>query len=154
MNAKIEIVTLLKMHLAYVTQIGEKGIEMSFQKIVKWAIPKGLLERSHTHICRVFHDSFKNTDADKVRMSIGILSNDEIMVDGEIESTILEAGKTIVGHFVIDMQEFETAWNSLFLWMNENGYKKSERNPFEMYHNNHAEHPEKKCIFDLCIPIE
>ena len=154
MNAKIEITEMPKMNLAYVTQIGVNGIDNAFQRIVKWATPKGLLEKTNTNVCRVFHDSFKVTDADKVRMSIGILTNQELTVDGEVGLTTIENGKNIVGHFVIEPSEFEKSWDSLFIWMNENGYKKADRNPFEIYHNNFNEHPEKKCIVDLHIPIE
>jgi AraC family transcriptional regulator len=142
------------MNLAYVTQIGVNGIEDAFQRIIKWATPKELLSKKNTHVCRVFHDSFKVTDADKVRMSIGIITDQEITVDGEVGLTTIEQGKNIVGHFVIEPIEFEKSWDSLFIWMNENGYKKSDRYPFEMYRNNMNEHPEKKCIVDLCIPIE
>jgi AraC family transcriptional regulator len=154
MNAKIEITEMPKMNLAYVTQIGVNGIDNAFQRIVKWATPKGLLEKTGTNVCRVFHDSFKVTDADKVRMSIGILTNQELTVDGEVGLTTIENGKNIVGHFVIEPSEFEKSWESLFIWMNENSYKKADRNPFEIYHNNFNEHPEKKCIVDLHIPIE
>ncbi|MCP9770606.1 AraC family transcriptional regulator [Lacihabitans sp. LS3-19] len=153
-NAKIEIRELPKMNLAYVTQIGVDGIEDAFQRIVKWAAPKGLFAKTDTKVCRVFHDSFKVTDADKVRMSIGILTNEDLKVDGEIGLSTLEKGKNIVARFVIETQEFEKSWDSLFIWMNENGYKKADRNPFEIYHNNFNEHPEKKTIVDLCIPIE
>ncbi len=154
MNAKIEINEMPKMNLAYVTQIGVNGIEDAFQRIIKWATPKELLSKKNTHVCRVFHDSFKVTDADKVRMSIGIITDQEITVDGEVGLTTIEKGKNIVGRFVIEPIEFEKSWDSLFIWMNENGYKKSDRYPFEMYRNNMNEHPEKKCIVDLCIPIE
>ncbi|MCC7028644.1 MAG: AraC family transcriptional regulator [Saprospiraceae bacterium] len=154
MNAKIEINEMPKMNLAYVTQIGVNGIEDAFQRILKWATPKELLTKNNTHVCRVFHDSFKVTDADKVRMSIGIITDQEITVDGEVGLTTIEQGKNIVGHFVIEPIEFEKSWDSLFIWMNENGYKKADRYPFEMYRNNMNEHPEKKCIVDLCIPIE
>ncbi|MBL0235394.1 MAG: AraC family transcriptional regulator [Saprospiraceae bacterium] len=154
MNAKIEITEMPKMNLAYVTQIGVNGIENAFQRIIKWATPKELLSKKNTHVCRVFHDSFKVTDADKVRMSIGIITDQEITVDGEVGLTTIEQGKNIVGRFVIEPIEFEKSWDSLFIWMNENGYKKAERYPFEIYRNNMNEHPEKKCIVDLCIPIE
>jgi len=154
MNAKIEITEMPKMNLAYVTQIGVNGIENAFQRILKWATPKELLAKNNTHLCRVFHDSFKVTDADKVRMSIGIMTDQEITVDGEVGLTIIEQGKNIVGHFVIEPIEFEKSWDSLFIWMNENGYKKADRYPFEIYRNNMNLHPEKKCIVDLCIPIE
>lgn len=154
MNAKIEIKEMPKMNLAYVTQIGVDGIEDAFQRIVKWATPKELLAKSNTHICRVFHDSFKVTDADKVRMSIGIITAHEVTVEGEVGLTTIDKGKNIVGRFVIEPKEFEKSWESLFIWMNENGYKKTDQYPYEIYHNNFNDHPEKKCIVDLCIPIE
>jgi AraC family transcriptional regulator len=154
MNAKIEIKEMPKMNLAYVTQIGVNGIDNAFQRIIKWATPKELLVKSNTNVCRVFHDSFKVTDADKVRMSIGILTDQEITVDGEVGLTTIEKSKNIVGHFIIEPKEFEKSWDSLFIWMNENGYKKADRYPFEIYHNNFNEHSEKKCIVDLYIPIE
>lgn len=102
-------------------------IEDAFLRILKWATPKGILAKSQTHVCRVFHDSFKVTDADKVRMSIGILSVHNLDVDNNVGLTTIENGKHIVGHFVIDQKEFEKSWDSLFIWMNENGYKKSDR---------------------------
>lgn len=154
MNAKIEIKEMPKMNLAYVTQIGVDGIDNAFQRILKWSIPKGILTKTDTNVCRVFHDSFKVTDADKVRMSIGILSTQQLEVDNEIELSTIEKGRNIVGHFIIEPKEFEKSWDSLFIWMNENGYKKADRYPFEIYHNNYNEHPEKKCIVDLCIPVE
>lgn len=154
MNANIEIKEMPTLNLAYVTQIGVNGIDEAFQRILKWAIPKGLLANKETNVCRVFHDSFKVTDADKVRMSIGILTNQELTADNEIGLAELEKGKNIVGRFIIEPKEFEKSWDSLFIWMNENGYKKADRYPFEIYHNNMNEHPEKKCIVDLCIPIE
>ena len=153
MNAKIEISEMPKMNLAYVTQIGVNGIENAFQKIVRWATPQGLLSNAGANMCRVFHDSFKVTDADKVRMSIGILTNQKLEADGEVGLSTIEKGRNIVGHFIIELQEFERSWESLFIWMNDNGYKKADRFPFEIYHNNYNEHPEKKCIVDLCIPI-
>lgn len=154
MNAKIEIIEMPKMYLAFVTHIGVNKIDDAFDKIIKWAQPKGLLNRADTNVCRVFHDSFKVTDANKVRMSIGILSRHELIENGEVALTIIESGKNIVGHFEIEPIEFEKSWESLFIWMSENGYKKSEKYPFEIYYNNFNEHPEKKCIVDFVIPIE
>ena len=154
LNAKIEINQLPKMHLAYITQIGENGIENAFHRILQWATTKRTLAKGDGTVCRVFHDSFKVTDAKKVRMSIGILTNQLMSVEGEIGMTTMEAGKSIVGHFSIEPVEFEKAWDSLFIWMNENGYKKSDKFPFEIYHNNYKEHPENKCMVDMYIPIE
>lgn len=154
MNATIEITDIPKKHLAYITQIGVDGIENAFYRILRWAKPKQILENSGAKICRVFHDSFKFTDADKVRMSIGIVTDQPLEVDGEVGLSTIEKCRAIVGHFEIEPKDFEKAWSGLFVWMNEKGYKKSEGFPFEIYHNDPNNHPEKKSIVDLYIPIE
>jgi AraC family transcriptional regulator len=154
MNAKPEIKEMPTMKLAYMTQIGVKGIETAFERMLRWARPKGLLAVQGSHVVRIFHDSFKITDADKVRMSICVTLNDAIQTEGEVGLTSIENGKCIVSRFEIEIENFEKSWDGLFIWMNEKGYKKADRFPFEVYHNYYKEHPGKKCIVDLCIPIE
>ena len=112
------------------------------------------MKNSETKMARIFHDSFKITDPDKVRMSICVLTNEPFVLEGEIDSGIIRKSKCIVGRFEITPDDFEKSWSSLFIWMNENGYKKAEENPFEIYHNDFREHAENKCIVDLHIPIE
>ena len=87
-------------------------------------------------------------------MSASILLDKDVETNGEIGRTSIKAGKFIVGSFEIGLNEFEKSWTGLFVWMNENGYKKADREPFEIYHNNFNEHPQKKAIVDFCIPIE
>ncbi len=152
MNAKIEVKEMQKMDLAYVSCIGPQNLEYAFGKLIKWATPKGLMN-DQTKMVTIYHDSFKVTAANKVRMSASILLNEPIETEDEIGLTTLKAGKFIVGHFEIGMNEFEKSWMGLFLWMNENGYKKADREPFEIYHNNFSEHPERKAIVDFYIPI-
>lgn len=154
MKAKIEIKELPKLDLAYITQIGHNGMQDAYSKLIKWATPKGLLENEDLKIITVYHDSFKITDPDKVRMSACISLKEKFNVDGEIGLTTIESGKFIVGHFEIGIHEFEKSWSGLFIWMNENGYKKADRNPYEIYYNNFNEHPEKISIVDFCIPIQ
>lgn len=153
MNAKIEIKEMPKFELAFITQIGHEGLGNAYAKLMKWAAPKGLLKED-SKMATIYHDSFKITDPDKVRMSACLILIEKTEVEGEIGLTTLEKGKCIVGHFEIGIHEFEKSWTGLFIWMNENGYKKADRNPFEIYHNNFNEHPEKICIVDFYIPIE
>ncbi len=154
MKAKIEIKEMPKLDLAFITHIGHKGLETTYAKLLKWATPKGLLENENLRIVTIYHDSFKITDPDKVRMSACISLNEKVEVSGEIGLTTIERGRFTVGHFEISINEFEKSWSSLFIWMSENGYKKADRNPYEIYYNNFNEHPNKICIVDFCIPIE
>lgn len=154
MKAKIEIKEMPKLVLAFITQIGHNGMENAYDRLIRWAIPKGLLENENLKLVTIYHDSFKITEPDKVRLSACISLNEKIEPSGEIGLTTIEKGKFIVGHFEIGINEFEKSWNSLFIWMNENSYKKADRNPYEIYYNNFNEHPDKISIVDFCIPIE
>ncbi|TXK77091.1 GyrI-like domain-containing protein [Mesonia sp. K4-1] len=153
MNARIEIKEVPKMNVAYVSCIGSQNLENAFGKLMQWATPKGLMN-DQTKMMTIYHDSFKFTDANKVRMSASILLNKPEEIDGEVGLTTIETGKFIVGSFIIGVDEFEKSWTGLFVWMNDQGYKKADREPFEIYYNNFNEHPEKKAIVDFYIPIQ
>ncbi|MFC5046191.1 GyrI-like domain-containing protein [Aquimarina hainanensis] len=152
MKAVITIKTIPDMEVAYISSIGAQNLSLAYQKLIRWATPKGLINEQ-TKMLTVYFDSFKVTASHKVRMHASILLTTPAETSGEIGKTTVEAGKCIVGHFEITPEEFEKSWTGLFLWMNENGYKKSDRNPFEIYHNDFTKHPENKCIVDFCIPI-
>lgn len=154
MNAKIEVRTTPKLDLAYVSCIGPQHLETAFSKLIKWATPKGLMQGENVKLATVYHDSFKITAPEKVRMSASIVLNEPTEVNGEVSLTSIAEGKCIVGSFEIGVDAFEKSWTGLFLWMNENGYKKADKNPFEIYHNDFREHPEGKCIVDFYIPVE
>lgn len=154
MNANIEIKEMSRLDLAYINHIGLKGLDNAFERLLRWAKPKGLLDREQVNLVRIYHDSFKITAPDKIRMSAGIVLSLPIQVGGEIGLTTIEKGIFIVGHFEIEPKDFEKSWSALFVWMNENGFKKTEGNPFEIIHNNFKDHAEKKCIVDLYIPVE
>ena len=154
MNAtNTEIKTIEKLHLAYISHKGKmEDISNSYNRLVKWATPKGFIN-AKTRMVTIYHDSPKITDPNKIRMSACIILNEVIKADGEINIRAIETTKCIVSRLEITPFEFQQAWESSFAFMVENGYKKSEIDPFEIYYNNSAEHPENKFIVDLCIPI-
>ena len=152
-NAKIEVKELPEMHLASVLSIGVQNIDNAYNKLISWGISKNLFPRENVKMITVYHNSFKVTAPNKVRIHACMLLDEPIKTDGEIFPETLPKGRHIVGSYFIGIHEFEKAWQSLFLWMNENGYQYKRTFPFEIYHNNFKEHPEKKCIVDFCIPI-
>jgi len=153
MNANIKVKQIPELHFASLTHIGVENIDKVFERIIKWAIPKGLMQQPETRLARIFHDSFKFTVADKVRMSISVLTKEPVLVEGDIHNLSTKAGKYIVGRFEITPQDFEKSWSGLFIWMHDNGYAKADSTPFEIYQNDMREHPEGKAIVDFYIPI-
>ena len=154
MNAKIEIREFVPIKLACVSTIGVQGISNAYQELLKWAIPKNLLAKADTKIITIYHDSFKVTAPEKVRMSACISVGEEQKADGKIYLTTLKPGKCIVAYFEISLTDFEKSWISLFVWMNEQGYQKAEGNPFEIYYNDFREDPNQMAKVDFCIPIK
>ncbi len=152
MNAKITMEEMPKMELAYVSCTGPENMPAAYQTLLRWATPKGLT--AGAKLVTIYYDSFKVTEASKVRMNACILLNTPQQPEGEVGLTSINAGKHIVGSFEIGLDEFEKSWTGMFVWMNENGYQKADREPFEIYHNNFHEHPQRKAIVDFCIPIK
>jgi AraC family transcriptional regulator len=153
MNAKTEIKKVPRIDLGYISHKGKmEAIGSVYNRLVKWATPKGLINEQ-TRMVTIYHDSPKITDPNNLRLSACIVLNDPIELDGEVNLKILSPTKCIVTRLEITPFEFQQAWEASFVFMIENGYKKSEVDPFEIYYNNAADHPENKFIVDLCIPI-
>jgi AraC family transcriptional regulator len=154
MNAKTTVQKINKFEIAYISHLGEiKQVGDTFVKLIHWATPKGLMDQENLRLITLYHDSPKITEPSQIRLSAGIILNSKTSVDGDVGLITVNPGKCIVSRFEITLDNFEKAWESNFVWMSENGYKKAENEPFEIYHNNYLEHPENKFIVDLCIPV-
>ncbi|NVK51360.1 MAG: AraC family transcriptional regulator [Flavobacteriaceae bacterium] len=154
MNAKVTVQNVEDLQIAYISHKGAmEKIGEVFQRLIKWATPKGLMNQENLRLLTIYHDSPKVTSPENIRSSISIVLNKEVAVEGEVSLKIMQPGKCIVSRFEIAPPEFQKAWESSFVWMSENGYQKSDKDPFEIYYNNAEEHPENKFIVDICIPV-
>ncbi len=149
----IEIKIIPEMHLATVRSVGVQNMMKAYDQLISWAITKKLFPKENVKMITVYHDSFKTTPADKVRMSAGMLLEEPMVADGDVLPEALSSGKYIVGSYFIPHEEFGNAWGALFQWMNENGFHYRNTPPFEIYHNNYQDHPEKKSLVDFYIPV-
>ena len=155
MNANVTVQKVEEFEIACISHQGEiKKIGATFGRLIHWARPKGLMNQENLRLITLYHDSPKITEPSQIRLSAGIILNAKVSVEGDVGVLTVSPEKCIVSRFVITLDNFEKAWESSFVWMSENGYKKGSKDPFEIYHNNYLEHPENKFIVDLCIPIE
>ncbi len=154
MNANTEVKTIDKLELAYISHQGKMDhIGGAYDRLLRWAYPKGLMGQENLRMVTIYHDSPKISDPNNLRMSACIVLNNPIPKDGEIGLRTIESCQCVVSRFEITPYEFQQAWESQFVWMIENGYERGEIAPFEIYYNNYIDHPEKKFIVDLCIPV-
>ncbi len=153
MNANVEIKQLPTLKTAYIGHIGSpEKIADAFNRLIQWAFPQGLMTEN-VRMATVYHDSPKVTEVDKLRMSACILLMDDTQVNGEIGLRNIPGGKHVVARYEIKVEEFQQAWEAIFIWLSEKGFK-PHGEPFEIYYNDHNTHPEKKFIVDICVPVE
>lgn len=155
MNVQIEVKEMPELKLAYIKHVGEfNQIGKAYKKLMKWAGPKGLLSSAKIKTVTVYHDDPKVTEISKLRQSACITLDSQVQLSGEVGEMIIPRGKYAVGRYEISVMEFEKAWNSICVWLVENGYESRDAEYYEIYHNDHMEHPEQKFILDICVPVK
>ncbi len=154
MNCNFEIKTLPAMHIIYCRHYGAYDkMEEAFSKLLCWAYPRGLVSGPAGRLVSVYHDHPDITKIDKLTSDACLIVDNHVKTDGEIGSYDLNGGLYAVGRFEISMEEFGAAWRSMFKLINEHGCQCTEGHHFEIYQNNRDEHPDKKWIIDICIPV-
>lgn len=155
MKANIEVKEMPEMKAVYVRHIGAfNQIGQAYEKLSKWAYPRGLYIPNVSKSVTVTHDDPSVTELDKVRQSACIIVEEDVKVDGEIGKLTIPGGKYAVGHFELGFADFEMAWNSMCNWFVESGYQQGDGWTYELYHNDYTTHPEQKHIVDICIPVK
>lgn len=158
--ANVEVQNLPELTLAYVRHIGPyvnnpELFGSLMTKIFAWAGPRGLVNFPHTQTLAVYHDDPQVTEADKLRLLVGISVPEETEVDGEVGKMTLAAGKYAIGKFEIEGNQYESAWNAMYQqWLPESGYQPSNSPSFERYLNDPSKHPEGKHVVEIAIPVE
>ena len=125
--------------------------EKLFNKMYAWAGSRGSLNKDSKAIA-LYHDDPCVTEAQKLRLSIGISVPPDTKVDGEIGKMELDGGKYAVAHFVLAPQDFPLAWGWLMgTWFPASGYQPDDKLPFEVY----PEQPKDgKITVDICVPVK
>jgi AraC family transcriptional regulator len=154
MDKKVEIKEMPEIKVLYVRHTGQfNQIGKAFEKLMKWAGPRGLLNFPETKTVTFYRDDPSVTAIDKVRQDACITVNGDVKVDGEIGKAVIPAGKHAVGRFQIDEKNKEKAWNTVCLWITESGYQPCG-NPFELYYSSGEDAAQGKFDLDICIPVK
>ena len=64
-------------------------------------------------------------------------------------------GKYAVAQFEIDENEYEQAWELVYReWLPNSGYQPDDRSCFEQYLNDPKQHPQKKHVIEVYLPVK
>lgn len=157
---QIEVKKVPDMPVAYVRHIGRYQGDSQlfaglFDKLWKWAGPRGLLQQPDLQVLAVYHDDPEITADDRLRVEVCITVQADTPVEGEIGKMTIPGGQYAVGRFELSDQEYATAWQLIYgEWLPQSGYQPDDRPSFERMANNPADHPEHKHVVDIYVPVK
>jgi AraC family transcriptional regulator len=153
MDTKVEIKNMPEIKVAYIRYSGAYDqIGKTYEKLMKWAGPRGLLS-AETKTITIYQDDPAVTAIEKVRQDACITVTSDVVVEGEIGKATIPAAKCAVGRFQVDSKGFEKAWNTMCLWVAEHGYQ-FYGSPYELYHNTLMnEGVPTQFDVEICIPV-
>lgn len=152
---KAEIKELPERNVAYVRKMGAYGQEtcgQAFGELMQWAGPRGLIGGGE--MLGVYWDNPEVTAPEKCRTDacIGVPPGTE--TEGAVDLQTISGGLYAVCSFELVAEGFQQAWEDAFAWAVQCGHDCDDKPCYELYHNNAEEHPEKKWIFDICVPLK
>jgi len=156
----VEVQQMDPRNVAYVRHVGpyagDAGLfERLFGKLMAWAGPRDLLRSPDMELLAVYHDDPGVTDEEKLRMSICLKVPQGTEVSGEVGNMTIAGGKYAVGRFEIHTDQYPQAWAAMMGgWLPESGYQPDDHPCFERYIKSPDDHPEGKCVTDICIPVK
>lgn len=154
MNCNFEIKTLEPKQVIYARHIGAyQEMGEAIGRLMQWAYPRGLVGNA-PGLGTCYLDDPAVTPTDKLQCDAFLVVDGDVKVDGGIGKYTIDGGRYAVGRFEIAMDEFGDAWQSMCKLIVDNGFVSIDGYHYEMYLNNYDEHPEKKHIVDICIPVK
>ena len=155
LKMSVEVKQLPELNVAYVRHIGPYNkIPAAFERLGRWAGPRGFLDGQQAVMLGVYHDDPDVTEQSKLRSSACVVVPDGTRVSGDIGTMKIPGGLFAVARFGIDDDQYGEAWNQFMSeWFPESGFQPDDRMCYEVYRNDPDTHPEHKHIVDICEPV-
>jgi len=153
MNAEVQVKEIPTRKVACIRKSGPyTQLGGAFEKLMGWA--RTQMDITDELRLTWYHDNPKLTDIEVVEWSACVTLSDEVDTNSDIQLAEIPGGKYAVGRFQISSKDFSSAWESMSLWMVENGYHNCDSAPFEIYHSSKEEHHNDQFDVEICMPIE
>ncbi len=149
-----EIKEMPSFFVAYSSVIGDynKTAGKAWEKICKWAGPRGLLNHSTKYIGISF-DNPDITASEKCRYYACVTVPKDTKVSGEISTLTIKSGKYIIAKFQGKGKDILSAYNMLCgKEIPRHGYQPDDNPSYEIY--NKEPDAEGNFDMDICIPVK
>ena len=155
LKLSVEVKDLPEMTVAYARHIGPYNqIPEAFERLGRWARPRGFYAVPGCKSLAVYHDNPDNTDESKLRSSACVTVVPGTEVSGDINLMTIPGGKYAVARFEIRPDQFGEAWDALMgEWFPSSGWQPDDRMCFEVYLEDPEDNPEGHFVIDICEPV-
>lgn len=153
---EVEIKQMPKLHVAYITVYGSYGenIGAAYEKICRWAGPRGLLNQ-HTKFVGVAFDSPDITPEEKLRYNACITVPEETTPEKEINITDIPEARCLVANYSGLQEGISKFYDELFkISLPEYGFLPDDAPAYEIYLNDPKTDPDKKFVMNVYIPVK
>ncbi|WZL80597.1 AraC family transcriptional regulator [Vallitaleaceae bacterium 9-2] len=122
-----------------------------FYQLYQWAKARDLISK-RTRWFVLYHDFGQETEEEYLRLSVCMSVEQALEVSGNIGQLNLPMGKYGVGRFCVGPDEYEEAWNYMYMqWLPESGYRLDHR--FALEHYPHSEEKNSKRTVEIYLSI-
>ncbi len=158
-QCRVDIQNIKEITVVYMRYTGPyknnpKAYKRLISNLIKWAEARELLNHKELKLFSIYHDNPEITEKNRQRTSICLAVPENTPIEGEVGKMTIPSGKYAIGQFEISSNEFEDAWNYMFGdWLPSSGYQADDNPCFELYKNNPDNHPQKKSLVDIYLPV-
>ncbi len=126
-----------------------------FEKLFKWAIPRGFVQFPQTKAFTVYGGHPDLSPPEQLKVDVCITVPQGTRGDGEIGIRTISGGQYVVIHMESSMKEAEEAWDIVFReWLPNSGFQPDDRNYYLNHLNDPKTHPNNSHIVDMCLPVK
>ncbi len=137
---------------AWLANIGKRLVKSPKLALVDTGLAAALVG-PEAKVLAVYHDDPESTDPSKLRSGACLTVPDGSETGGEVAKMTIPGGRFAVARVEIDVDQFGEAWKKVMEWIFDNGYEPDDRMCYEVYLNDHEQHPQRKFILDICEPV-
>lgn len=156
MDEKAEITTqyIPEIKLAYVRHWGNPyTIHEAFDKLLAWCQNVHYDSKGKDYFT-LFHDNPNLTIEYKIQQSACIEIRKQTNLSSTISTLSIPAQKYVIGKFQLSDHEFEMAWDSMIVWINEKNISTTDGHIFERFLNNSLFDDSSMYQVEIGIPIK
>jgi AraC family transcriptional regulator len=143
--------------LAFIRVVGPywETVGPAFDRFCAVAGPKGWFAIPGSLLLATYHDSPREVPLDKMRADVGMLVNDSVMPEGDIQVREMPAGKYAVFTHVGPYSGLRHAWEEAHAMFQQNGlHFRNDGECFEVYVDDPTQVPESQVRTDIYLAVK